>query len=154
VVVPVKFELAGGTVAPELNIRAGDSAILVTQMKGESPKRAAIIPCPSAANPNRQCVGHTFTWRNRASASTLADLLSASDQRTGVSLVECSAAADGTLSACKVGGEATEKSKAALVKMASMFRTPAFANDSTPMSSGRVLIEVDWSLINPWVPAS
>jgi hypothetical protein len=51
-----------------------------------------------------------------------------------------------------VGGDATEQSTAALVEMAGFFRAPNFAKDSTPMRSGRVLVEIDWGLVDSWTP--
>jgi TonB family protein len=154
VVVPVTFELSGGTRAPELNTRPGDAAILVTPLKGAPAASAAVIPCPSDADPRRRCAGHVFTWRNRASPAATAELLRSTDQRSGVTLVECSAGSDGRLSACRVGGDATEQTKTALIEYAGLFRAPAFARDSTPTRAGRVLMEIDWGLINTWTPAA
>ncbi len=155
VVTPVSFHLTGGSAAPELNIRPGDAAILVTPASGGRQRVGGVmIPCPSAAEPNRQCAGHSFTWRNRASPGRAAAILAASNQRSGISLIECSAKSDGLLHKCRVGGDATPASTEALLELAKLFRAPAFANDSTPVRSGRILMEVDWSLLHPWVPAS
>jgi TonB family protein len=153
VLVPVVFELAGGSPAPPPNIHPGDAAILVTLLEGAPPKRAAVIPCPSQAAPERRCLGHSFDWRSRPPGSRVSRLLRGSGQQAGISLLECSAGPDGRLSACKVGGDATEQSKAALIEMAGLFRAPGFARDSTSMGSGRVLIEIDWSLVDSWTPA-
>jgi TonB family protein len=152
VVASVRLELAGGSPAPELNMRAGDAAILVTAVKG-APGAGVVIPCPTDAEPSRRCLGHAFTWRNRASPGAVARALAASSQTSGISLLECSSGTDGRLSACRVGGEADEASKTALLELSKLFRAPAFAQDSTPMRSGRVLMEIDWGLVRSWQPA-
>ena len=153
VLVPFSFRLAGGSPAPELNMRPGDAAILVTQMSGRQRVGGVTIPCPSDAEPTRQCLGHSFAWRNRVSPGRAKAVLAKSSQRSGVSLIECSAKTDGTLHKCRVGGETTPASTEALLELATLYRAPSFANDSTPVRDGRILMEVDWGLLNSWVPA-
>ena len=154
VIVPFSFRLAGGSPAPELNMRPGDAAILVTPMTGRQRVGGVTIPCPSEAQPSRQCLGHSFTWRNRASPSRAIAVLSKSSQRSGVSLIECSAKSDGMLHKCRVGGETTPASTEALLELASLYRAPSFANDSTPVRDGRILMEVDWGLLHSWTPGN
>jgi hypothetical protein len=131
-----------------LNVEPGDAAALVTPTgRSGRPVPGRTVSCPTADEPKRLCALHRFVWAKRPFPPQQNDLLARTDQRVGVSLVECGVAPDKSLGACRVGGEATAASEALLLEHFKGFRAPEKAKDGTPMTSGRVLIEVNWRIL-------
>lgn len=145
--IPIHFHT--GAVIPNyiLNLRPGDAAALITTVAGEPPAGATVFSCATTAAPQRRCRSHRFVWAAWPDAATMLWALDAADQKTGISLVECGVAADGALARCKVGGEASKKTRAALTELASRFRAPPATPDGTATAGNQVLIEVDWGII-------
>lgn len=147
VTVPVRFGLAGAVPNYILNFRPGDAAAVVTVLAGEPPAGAAAFPCPSKTEPQRRCLSHRFEWAAWPDSASMLWAIDAADEKNGISLIECGVAADGALTACKVGGEASGKTRAALTELAGRFLAPPATADGTPTAGAQVLIEVDWGII-------
>jgi TonB family protein len=147
VTIPIRFHT--GAIIPNyvLNLRPGDAVALVTVLTGEPPKGAVVFPCASARDPQRRCRSQRFNWAVWPDNASLAWALDATDQKTGISIVECGVAADGALTRCKVGGEASDKTRTALTTLASRFRAPPTTPDGTPTAGNQVVIEVDWGIL-------
>jgi len=138
----------GGAFTYRFNFNPGDAAVLVTPLAS----RGRLVPgatmaCPSPDQPKRTCRLHRFDWVARPRYLFQEDVIKRTEQRSGVSLMECDVGRDGGLEDCKVGGEATEGSRAILLGLAPGFKAPAMARDGAVMSGGRVLIEVDWKIL-------
>ena len=130
------------------NFQPGDAAALLTPIASRgrlAPGRG--VACPGPGDPERKCRLHAFDWAERPQIPFHEQLLKRTDQRSGVSLMDCGVVIDGRLDDCTVGGEATAGSRAVLLALAPGFRTRPKARDGTPMTSGRVLIEVDWKIL-------
>ena len=125
----------------------GDVAALVTPVEGAPRNRRRVMPCPAADRPERQCEAHPLEWAARPGYDLIEEITGRSDQKRGVSLLECSAGDDGGLTRCKVGGDATDATEAALLELARHFKAPAKARDGTPVGAGRILVEVDWDIL-------
>jgi TonB family protein len=147
VTIPIRFGAGAGMPAYILNLRPGDAAALVTVLSGEPPRGAAVFPCASAADPQRRCLSHRFEWAAWPDAAATLWAIDAADQKAGISIVECAVGADGALTRCKVGGEASPKTQAALTDLAQRFRAPPATADGTPTAGRQVVIEVDWTIL-------
>lgn len=146
IVVPISFALPGRA-PPKLNLYPGDAAALVTR----GGDKGVPFPCPTPDEPERKCRTHRIDWKVRPEISELMPILAESDQESGRSLMECGVSGDGTLTGCKVVG-ATPKGEAALLRIAPLFTAPARAIDGTSTSGGRILIDVDWTMLTATGP--
>jgi len=147
VTIPIRFGAGLGMPNYILNLRPGDAAVLVSVLEGEPPAGAAVLPCPSAKDAQRRCLSRRFEWAAWPDSASLLWAIDAADQKSGISIVECGVGADGALTRCKVGGEASDKTRAALTELARRFRAPPATLDGTPTAGHQVLIEVDWTIL-------
>ena len=127
----------------------GDSALLVTKVPSQTPRSRMVFSCPSTKEPDRKCEGHAIKWVRQPHYAVIMNTLRRSNQTAGRSLMECGADGHGALQNCRVGGVTTPESTTAILELSGFFVAPQKAIDRTPLNKGRIVVEIDWSEVNP-----
>jgi hypothetical protein len=124
---------------PPINYIAGRPSKLLTIAEQPGPRTFACV----AARPDVQCETHDFSWDDAPLLDATAALVRSAPAGIEHTTLNCGLDAARHLTGCKAfGGDAAQT--AAMLGLAELFVAPAEANDKTPMTKGRVVVEFDW----------
>jgi TonB family protein len=146
---PIRFHFEG-VPPPPLNLFPGNLVVLVTPLdtkETEKKSKTATLDCPTRADRQRRCLAHRIEWASRPNKVQSMAMLAAADQGTGLSMLICTVAAKGALTDCAVSGEATPKTKAAILSLVPLFKAPARSTDNVRTLSGHLLVTFNWPLL-------
>lgn len=135
---------------PPFNLHPGDAAILMTEMKGARPPGRSIFPCPTGSA-SRYCLWADVTWTRRPDVAATRAALEASDLHAGHTDVTCRPTDEGSLVDCSLSEQTSPKADAALQQLFKDFRVAPKAKDGSPVTDGRIVVEINWTLFHAMV---
>ena len=151
---PINFNSWAYRKMAPANLRPGDAAILMVELKGARPPGRSIFKCPGAGAARRYCLWSPVTWTARPGEAASQRALAKAGLDSGKALLLCEAAPDGGLTRCTVEGATSPGATEGLLELSRDFRVAPAAKDGTPVTAGRILVEINWSLLKPALAAA
>jgi hypothetical protein len=138
-----------GKPAPRINYMVGRAAVLLTVSEAHDAKAFGCLP----SRPALKCEVHDFFWDTGPTFGETAALVRTAVGPAVKTSLTCGLDAERRLTACKSGGEPSTEQEAAMQGLSKLFVAPAEANDKTPTSQGRIVIDFDWPVLRAAIDA-
>lgn len=151
IILPIVLVMPGNAgLDPPRDYIAGGPAFLVTTAKSANSRT---FPCPTARSPDQRCEGHAFTWETYPTLAETTDLVRGAAGDSGTTTLNCGLDAERRLSGCLAMGGPTPAQEDAMRRLGALFVAPVAADDKTPMTQGRILIDFHWPALRAAVEA-
>lgn len=128
---------------PKINYVAGRASSLLTIAEKPSSRAFACMP----SRPEVKCEAHDFIWDESPKLGETAALVRTAVGPASTTTLNCGLDAERRLADCKSGGAPSADQAKAMQDLARLFVAPAKADDKTPMSQGRIIIDFDWPVL-------
>lgn len=150
VTIPIHMVTPASAPLPPRDYLVGQPAALITIATDRAP---GDFSCPSSAIPDRRCRSHPLKWLASPRLTESAAQVRAANATTGRSTLQCRVQNDHRLAACGTA-ETDPQRKAAMLALSAMLIAPEKADDETPTSGARVVIDFNWEALRKAVETS
>lgn len=153
VVVPIVMALPDAEILPRLpDYVAGQPSRVVSFEPGGVV--VSELPCPTGAEPNRQCFFHDLDWAQAPDFAASAAFVTRFGRRQGMLQVNCVIGAEGTMGDCAPSFPLAPAEATALTDYLRLFRAPEKTADGVAARDALVALSFNFSELSAVIQAS